>query len=78
MMAENCEPCYAVQSVALDPRYGSRRTREIATGGLAGQLLFSSKANRMKRLARTNMMKLLKSDVCEGPRMLRGDASAAR
>ena len=32
------------QSVALDPRYGSRKAREFVTGGLAGQLLYVSKA----------------------------------
>ncbi|BDA42740.1 Vacuolar protein sorting-associated protein 41 homolog [Coccomyxa sp. Obi] len=32
-----------IKSVALDPRYGSRKTREFVTGGLAGQLLLVSK-----------------------------------
>ena len=40
-----------VQSVALDPRYGSRKTREFVTGGLAGQLLLSSKVMRAARAA---------------------------
>ncbi|KAK9865646.1 hypothetical protein WJX84_004897 [Apatococcus fuscideae] len=33
----------AVQAVALDPRYGSRKTREFVTGGRAGQLLLNSR-----------------------------------
>ena len=37
---------HGMQSVALDPRYGSRKTREFVTGGLAGQLLLSSKVKR--------------------------------
>jgi hypothetical protein len=52
MESQKMKPFHAVQSVALDPRYGSRKTREIATGGLAGQLLLSSKARLIKRLAR--------------------------
>ena len=40
-----------VQSVALDPRYGSRKTREFVTGGLAGQLLLSSKVKHAGRAA---------------------------
>jgi hypothetical protein len=31
------------QTVALDPRYGSRKTREFVTGGVAGQLLLNSR-----------------------------------
>ena len=32
-----------VQTVALDPRYGQRKTREFVSGGLSGQLLFHAK-----------------------------------
>lgn len=31
-----------VQAVALDPKYGSRKTREIVTGGIGGNLLLKS------------------------------------
>ncbi len=33
----------APQTVALDPRYGSRKTREFISGGLAGQLTLNSR-----------------------------------
>ncbi|KAL0041397.1 hypothetical protein WJX79_002126 [Trebouxia sp. C0005] len=32
-----------VKSMALDPRYGSRKTREFMTGGLAGQVVLNSR-----------------------------------
>ncbi|KAK9816865.1 hypothetical protein WJX72_006282 [[Myrmecia] bisecta] len=32
-----------VKTVALDPRYGSRKTREFVKGGLAGQLILNSR-----------------------------------
>ena len=31
------------QTVALDPRYGTRKTQEFVCGGAAGQLLLSSR-----------------------------------
>lgn len=34
-----------MQTVALDPRYGQRKTREFISGGVAGQLLLNSKVN---------------------------------
>ena len=33
------------QTVALDPRYGSRKTREFICGGEAGQLLLNSRVH---------------------------------
>ena len=36
-------PLLTVQSIALDPRYGSRKTREFMTGGLAGQVVLNSR-----------------------------------
>ena len=32
--------------MALDPRYGTRKTQEFICGGAAGQLLLSSKARQ--------------------------------
>ncbi|KAK9800354.1 hypothetical protein WJX73_009236 [Symbiochloris irregularis] len=32
-----------VKTIALDPRYASRKTREFVTGGLAGQLILNSR-----------------------------------
>lgn len=31
-----------LQTLAIDPHYSTRRTKEVATGGLAGQLVLSS------------------------------------
>jgi len=31
--------------MALDPRYGSRKTREFMTGGLAGQVVLNSRVS---------------------------------
>ena len=36
---------YVKQSIALDPRYGSRKTREFMTGGLAGQVVLNSRVS---------------------------------
>ena len=38
--------CWGVQSMALDPRYGSRKTREFMTGGLAGQVALNSRVSK--------------------------------
>ena len=37
-----------MQAIALDPRYGSRKTREFVTGGKAGQLLLNSRVRVMQ------------------------------
>ena len=37
--------CCELQSMALDPRYGSRKTREFMTGGLAGQVALNSRVS---------------------------------
>lgn len=37
--------CCDMQSMALDPRYGSRKTREFMTGGLAGQVALNSRVS---------------------------------
>ena len=34
-----------LQSIALDPRYGTRKTREFFAGGQAGLLLLNSRVN---------------------------------
>ena len=34
------------QTVAIDPRYGQRKTREFVVGDVAGQLFLSSKVCR--------------------------------
>ena len=36
----------AGQTVALDPRYGTRKTQEFICGGAAGQLLLSSRVRQ--------------------------------
>lgn len=34
-----------LQSIALDPRYGTRKTREFFAGGQAGHLLLNSRVS---------------------------------
>lgn len=36
-----------LQTVAIDPRYGLRKTREFASGSVAGQLLLTSKVETL-------------------------------
>ena len=37
---------YPVRAVALDPRYGQRKTREFVTGGDSGELVLHSRVRR--------------------------------
>jgi hypothetical protein len=38
-----------LQTVALDPRYGMRKTQEFICGGAAGQLMLSSKVRHRQQ-----------------------------
>ena len=49
---DSCAICIAhmpcvLQTMALDPRYGSRKTREFMTGGLAGQINLNSRVSEL-------------------------------